>query len=268
MDIILTVDRGNTFTKLALWGLEQTEPYAAHILLDTEHAYEGQQTISGQLEESIGHNRLLGTAYCNVGSQTDGQLMAMLRGLGGQFVEVTSATPMELGMGYATPQTLGTDRLVAATAAYSLSHYYKGEILVVDIGTAITYDLVNNGIYTGGNIAAGIDMRLRALHEFTARLPLVTPESITPLWGNTTTSALSSGAVMGVVGELEFYIHHLQQGAKVYVTGGQAQLILQHLDNKATVSYQPHLVGLGLRQIFLCNTTNTTGHTKAPAYQQ
>ena len=78
---------------------------------------------------------------------------------------------------YATPQTLGPDRLALATAAFY--HNPKGNTLVIDAGTCITYDMVNDhGEYLGGAISPGLYMRYNALHEFTDRLPLLTPENI------------------------------------------------------------------------------------------
>jgi type III pantothenate kinase len=88
----------------------------------------------------------------------------------------TTATPLKIE--YATPQTLGSDRIAAAVGAWNENP--GNNMLVIDAGSAITIDFItNNGVYKGGNIAPGVRMRLRALHEYTGRLPLVEKDSFT-----------------------------------------------------------------------------------------
>ena len=168
-------------------------------------------------------------------------------------VEMSVDMPMPVRIAYTTPRTLGLDRVAAAIGAYSLCKANR-DILVIDIGTAITYDIVSaDGIYRGGNIAPGVDMRLRALNHFTARLPLVTIDDTTdvPQWGTDTVSALRAGALEGVVGEILHYRNNAGAGAHIVVTGGQAPLILRHLPFQPIT--HPHLVSLGLYTILRYN---------------
>ena len=104
-----------------------------------------------------------------------------------------TALPSGITLGYRTPATLGADRLAAVMGAQSLLPHRT--VFVIDAGTCITFDLLlSNGHYLGGNISPGLDMRLRAMHEFTARLPLISAEGENPDYGYDTITALRSGA--------------------------------------------------------------------------
>ena len=130
-------------------------------------------------------------------------------------------TPTPLKIAYRTPETLGADRLAAAVAAWG--RFPDQDIWVVDCGTALTIDFVSKeGVYEGGVISAGLAMRLSALHERTARLPLCSPDEATDqMLGTDTRSALVQGAVWGIVHEIEGYAARTP-GAKIFFTGGDA----------------------------------------------
>lgn len=134
---------------------------------------------------------------------------------------------------YATPQTLGPDRLALATAAFY--HNPKGNTLVIDAGTCITYDMVNDhGEYLGGAISPGLYMRYNALHEFTDRLPLLTPENILDFIGNATESSIHSGVVNGITLEIDGVIDQYKSrfsNLTVILTGGDAQFLSRRLKN-------------------------------------
>ena len=88
------------------------------------------------------------------------------------FIKLDHKTKIPIQNGYKTPKTLGKDRLAAAIGAFTL--YPKTNCLIIDVGTCMTYDFLDKkGIFEGGNIAPGIELRYRAMDEFTARLPLV-----------------------------------------------------------------------------------------------
>lgn len=140
-------------------------------------------------------------------------------------------TPLPIRNCYATPETLGTDRLAAAVGAYFLAKEKTGKsvpVLVIDLGTALTYDLVTaQGEFLGGNISPGIQMRLKALHQFTARLPRVNPEGPLPQLGNTTETAIRCGVIHGIQREIEGAIRQFSVNYPqlfVFLTGGD------HLD--------------------------------------
>ena len=131
-------------------------------------------------------------------------------------------TPVPIINLYKTPLTLGADRLAASVAVSTCN--IGRNILVIDIGTCITYDFVNSkGEYEGGNISPGIEMRLRSLHAFTSKLPYVDFVGYTPEMGDTTETAIRSGVINGVKCEIEGYINTFSSKYPqlyVYLTGG------------------------------------------------
>ncbi len=136
-------------------------------------------------------------------------------------------TPIPIRNRYSTPETLGADRLAAAIGAYFECQHIRGShkpTLVVDMGTAITYDFITEGgEYIGGNISPGVEMRLRALHEFTSQLPLVAKDGPHPPIGLSTETAIRCGVLDGVKHEVQGYIRqHLarQPQLLVFLTGG------------------------------------------------
>jgi type III pantothenate kinase len=156
---------------------------------------------------------------------------------------------------YQSPETLGLDRLAAMVAVSALSP--KQNTLVIDAGTCITYDMLDaQANYFGGSISPGIQMRFRALHEFTGRLPLVSfsPEPI-DLVGIDTPTALQSGVVNGVIAEMKSIITQYQQKypqLNVVFCGGDANFFDSRLKNSIFASNSsviPHLVLIGLNEI-------------------
>lgn len=131
-------------------------------------------------------------------------------------------TPVPITNRYRTPETLGSDRLAAVIGASSLKP--GKDLLIIDAGTCITYEVIDaRGNYWGGNIAPGMQMRLRALHEFTARLPMVEAEGEVPGMGYDTETAIRSGVLRGMKYEIEGYIKSMRSKFPhllVFLTGG------------------------------------------------
>ena len=122
--------------------------------------------------------------------------------------QLTADTPVPIRNAYASPATLGMDRLAAAVGAWSLKPDH--DLLVVDAGTAVTFDFVSaDGTYKGGNIAPGISLRLKSLHEHTGALPLVSAQGDAPQFGRDTETAIRSGVINGLRHELDGYIAEL-----------------------------------------------------------
>ncbi len=156
---------------------------------------------------------------------------------------------------YTTPQTLGQDRLAAAVGANYLLP--NENVLIVDIGSAITYDLVTaNNVFVGGNIAPGIRMRLTSLHEMTHRLPQLQfndAQSI-PIIGQSTQEAMLAGAVRGIIFEMEGYVQALQKqlgSLQVYLTGGHSSALIQY--TALPLHHDKNLVLHGLNRILEYN---------------
>lgn len=162
---------------------------------------------------------------------------------------VPGVTPVPLTIRYATPHTLGADRLAAAVGAY-----VKGggtDVLVIDVGTCITYDFVNaNGEYLGGNISPGPKLRLMALSEHTSKLPLVSRHGDTPEVGYSTETAIRSGVLNGIRREIEGYISDFllkYPRLLVYLTGG-VHLDL-HISEKMRIFADDFILSYGLNCI-------------------
>lgn len=138
------------------------------------------------------------------------------------LLRFTPDTPVPITNRYRSPETLGTDRLAAVIGASSLRP--GKDLLIIDAGTCITYEVIDaRGNYWGGNIAPGMQMRLRALHEFTARLPLVEAEGEVPGMGYNTETAIRSGVLRGMKYEIEGYIKSMMAKfphLEVFLTGG------------------------------------------------
>ena len=134
---------------------------------------------------------------------------------------------------YATPKTLGMDRVALATAAFYQNS--GANTLVIDAGTCITYDMMNDyGEYLGGAISPGLRMRYSALHEYTAKLTLLEPQDILDIIGNSTNASIHSGVLNGICREIDGVIGQYQsrfEDLTVILTGGDAQILSKRLKN-------------------------------------
>lgn len=166
---------------------------------------------------------------------------------------LSSTSKVPFKNSYATPQTLGVDRLALATAAFYQNP--RGNTLVIDAGTCITYDMVNNiGEYVGGAISPGLRMRYRAMHQQTAGLPLLEPMDIMDFIGNSTESCMHSGVINGIAQEVDGVISQYRsrfQHLTVILTGGDAQFFDKRLKN--TIFANPKFLLEGLNYLLEYN---------------
>jgi type III pantothenate kinase len=232
----LVIDIGNTRTKLGFFEGEQLLRKAVLERLTVE-------ALKEQLYNQIATDCILSS----VGA-TDPEVVAFLKAQT-TFVELDAETPLPIENAYATPQTLGKDRLAAAVGAWA---FFPGQnCLVVDAGTCITCDVVSeNGRFLGGNISPGIDMRLQAMHAFTARLPHAPRSPLGPWIGTSTETALQNGAQWGALWEISALIDHCEQEfgpIQVAMTGGDADFFAKNLKRK--IFANPDLVLIGLNKI-------------------
>ena len=178
-----------------------------------------------------------------------------------RMLRLTHETPMPIRLSYRTPQTLGRDRIATAVGAWSIAQRLDNasDVLVIDAGTAITYDLVTaDGNFIGGNIAPGMALRFKSLHEHTGQLPLVQPEGDTPVVGYDTETAIRSGVLLGLLDEVKSYIADIRlshHNLMVFITGGDGRLIHNRLADKSII-YSEHLAAEGLNRILLYNQAN------------
>lgn len=168
-------------------------------------------------------------------------------------MEFTYRTPVPIQNLYRTPQTLGMDRLAAVVAAYTQHPHCPA--LVIDAGTCITYDFIDEqGQYQGGNISPGLEMRFKALHVFTDKLPHVDASGETPVYGNSTETAIRSGVIQGIEHEIRGYIQQLKQNYPsllVFLTGGNEISFDTNL--KSSIFADGFLVLKGLNRILEYN---------------
>lgn len=139
-----------------------------------------------------------------------------------KVVEFTHQTKLPIRIAYETPDTLGLDRLAAAVAAHC--KYPDANVLIIQAGTCLVTDFVtSDGVYLGGSISPGLQMRFDALQHFTKRLPSVKIESITEFVGSSTEKSILSGVMFGITDEINGTIERYQQrfgDIKVILTGG------------------------------------------------
>jgi len=166
-----------------------------------------------------------------------------------RFIVLDENTPMPITIQYKTPQTLGRDRIASAVGAYT--KHPDRNLLVIDSGTAITYDLIQaGGIYSGGNISPGMTIRFKALNNYTKRLPMLDENGDIPELGYDTESAIRAGVVNGIVKEINAYIDEFEikyPDLLVFLTGGHSFYFETKL--KKSIFADGNLVLDGLNEI-------------------
>lgn len=237
----MTIDQGNSSAKVAIWNGRELVEHATYADIDDDG-----------IGDLVGRHCISRAMFCSVSHRQE-WLQSLLGSLGVRCFELNHSTALPLTIDYGTPGTLGVDRIAAAVGAWAL--HPGTELLVVDAGTAVTYDRVTaRGHFAGGNIAPGVGMRLKALHAYTSRLPLVSSRGETRLWGNTTENAMRSGAVNGVIAEISYYRSRLPHDAVVVMAGGWGRELASKLDFET--DYQEYLVNRGLNDLLIYNEDN------------
>jgi type III pantothenate kinase len=178
--------------------------------------------------------------------QNEEPLTAMLKEKVSFFIHLSHTTPLPFRNLYRTPESLGKDRIAAVAGA--LRHYPGSNLLVIDTGTAITYDLITcEADYIGGNISPGLITRFRALHDYTSRLPLLEKDDCLSGLGTDTRSAIIAGVQSGILYEISGYIDFYSKqyaDLMIILTGGDADFFVNKL--KKTIFVIPNLVLDGL----------------------
>ncbi len=219
--------------------------------------YEGRKLLASFIFKPLHINKL--TKLINEYSPSQGifssvadvnpDIIAFLNEKLNRFIILDDKTPVPITIQYKTPQTLGRDRIASAVAAYI--KYPDRNLLVIDAGTAITYDLIQaGGIYSGGNISPGMTIRFKALNNYTKRLPMLDENGDTPELGYDTETAIRSGVVEGVLKEINAYIDEFRikyPDLLVFLTGGHSFYFETKL--KKSIFADGNLVLNGLNEI-------------------
>jgi len=198
------------------------------------------------------HADIEGAAVCSVVPRATSRARQAIKGLWSlSCLDLTPATLRGVGIDYPKPQTIGPDRLANAVAA---KHYFGAPSIVVDFGTAVTFDVVDcAGNYAGGIITPGLSVMTDYLHEKTALLPRIRVREIHTAIGKSTEQAMLIGAVHGYRGLVRELIGELKRELKaprlpVVATGGYAELIAAGLPEISAVA--PLLTLDGLRLVW------------------
>ena len=246
----LCIDQGNSRTKVALMTDEgkiiKDFIYKQFSSADVERLFE-LYDISDSIISSVVNIEAAVVNALNRHSQ--------------HFVLFDHNTPVPITNRYETPQTLGQDRLAAAVGA---KHLCPNEnLLIIDVGSAITYDFVTEqGEYLGGNIAPGLKMRFTMLHRMTKKLPQVDADEneLIPLFGKNTRDAIAAGVVRGVAYEVKGYMRTLQEKTphfRTFLTGGHAPYVLKNVrssrNEQREMRHEKNLVLIGLNEILVFN---------------
>lgn len=242
MEVNLTIDQGNSSVKVALFDGER---------LVAARRYESLQPSDvAAIAASYSVRRAI---YSSVRCG-DSALQEAVKRVAGNVVILDHNTPMPMTIDYTTPATLGHDRIAAAVGAI-----YEADgcnCIIIDAGTAVTLDTVTaDRHYRGGNISLGLRMRFEALHHFTSRLPMVSADGELPLIGHDTATAIRSGVILGLAGEINQYVANVKEliggDVKVIITGGDREVIAPHVAAPHVID--ENLLMKGLNRILLYN---------------
>jgi type III pantothenate kinase len=232
MDMI-AIDIGNSNVNLAVFVGEQMSP-AVHIgLADQDKLAD----VLVRFRQACGEQPLGARTVPVVASSVNSVSLAVVeeavaKGLDQNVLLIGREVPLGMKLAIENPETIGTDRLLAASAAYEV---VQGAVVVADFGTATTIDCVNDqGIFLGGAILPGLRMAAQSLKEHTDALPLVEPVVPEHDFGVNTEMAIQNGIYYGAVGALrelvERYATALGKWPQVVLTGGYAELIAMKCD--------------------------------------
>jgi type III pantothenate kinase len=242
--MIALFDVGNTHTHI---GLANSRRVLRQINVWTADWSNGRAE-SGAMEFFRGVS-LDGGAICSVVPAVTPLVSFLLREkLGVAPLELTARTVQGIGIDYPKPQSIGADRLANAMAA---RHFHGAPVVVVDFGTAVTFDIVDRrGNYVGGVIAPGLEAMTDYLHEKTALLPRIKIRDVAALVGKNTEEAMLIGAVHGYRGMIRELLAQIKRALKcrdlpVVATGGCARIIAAKLPEITAVA--PWLTLEGLR---------------------
>ena len=235
--MVLTIDIGNTSAKVAVFQDNE--------IIFSERVTTDWHTEIGKLCATYD---IKGCGVSNVAGPNEA-LDRALQLLPCPVLRLTYTSPCAQPYFQQIPQGLGADRLAADIAA--VTQMPNTPVLVIDAGTCLTFDVIDeNHCFAGGNISPGVELRLKAMHEHTAALPLISVEGDLPDLGYDTATAIRGGAVNGIKFEIEGYIRMCRKrfpNLHVFYTGGNHFEFSP--DVAPCITHDPHLVLRGLHEL-------------------
>jgi type III pantothenate kinase len=234
----LVVDFGNSSAKVAIFN---------HLDLVEKYTFSEMNNLRNFLQHSSAENLIVSSVTTEANQVIQWAVNAR------QTFILSHTLPLPIRILYKTPHTLGVDRIAGVCGALQL--FPASCSLVIDAGTCITYDFIDaSGNYHGGGISPGLMMRFKAVHTFTARLPLVQPTENPELIGNSTESSIQSGVIYGLAAEIDGIIDRYRSqfpDLKVILCGGDARFFENKL--KDSIFASPDLVLIGLNSVLIHN---------------
>jgi len=231
----LIIDVGNTYVKLAVFKknavVSKETIEVNHLVKAFKSLLKDYKSIDRAIISSVG--KLDEVALNYIKDSVD-------------VIELNSKTKLPFKNKYKTPKTLGIDRIALVSA--SIKEYSKKNVLIIDAGSCITFDFINNkNQYLGGAISPGIRMRYKSLHNLTANLPLLDTETPNTIIGNTTNNSIHSGVIHGVLKEIDGVIEDYKEkysDLTVILTGGDTNFLSKQLKSSIFANSNFLLEGL------------------------
>ena len=237
----LIIDVGNTRVKAAVYEkdtcVEQFVFSASRIISETKKIIKKHQINKGII-----------SSVAKISQKKKEKLFQLVN-----FIELNAKTKVPFKNLYATPTTLGVDRIALVSAA--VNQYPNKNALIIDAGTCVTFDIVNSKKeYLGGAISLGVEMRFKSLNTFTSKLPLIEKNYPKHFIGNSTNTSIQSGVVNGITNEINGVINQYKEqfgDLTVVLTGGDTYFLAKQL--KSSIFANPNFILEGLNTILIYN---------------
>jgi type III pantothenate kinase len=231
MDTTIVVDAGNTRIKTGVFKGDRLQ----------EVLYFGSEDWNA-LKSFLLEHRFENTIVSSVRSEKETRWILQLLH---NPIRFHSGMELPLKNTYTTPDTLGADRLANVVAAATLA---KGAALVLDIGTCIKFDIIDDQkTYLGGSISPGINLRYKSLNDYTGALPLIEDNSKAEWFGDSTSTCIHAGVMQGIQGEINYFLDFYSNkypDLTIFVTGGDAHCFDFQIKNNIFVEQNLTLYGL------------------------
>jgi len=231
----LTIDIGNTRCKYAIFNKSEIIEVIIESDISIDH-----------IKKIVQKYPLIKKSILSTVRLIDFSIISQIESVFEKFLLLDENTRIPIENLYKTKDTLGKDRLAAVVGANNI--FPNTNVLVIDLGTAITYDFINeHNQFMGGNISPGLEMRYKALNYFTRQLPLFEKENEFDLIADHTKGAIISGVQNGIIFELEGYINLLKHKFDeiiIILSGGDANFFDKKLKNTIFVNSNLNLIGL------------------------